>query len=134
MQRHQLFLLIRDTFPIKDRLSERIQTDRTDSFFPFTPCLSLRLRPLWTRSGDKDPASSRPTGEAGFVLADALGTTPIGERRVSHFHKETKKVCDDADLLPAATLIQALHDYSTEEPVTQIQTTTTTLKDYMAVL
>lgn len=33
MQRHQLFLFISDTFPTKDRLSERIQTDRKPTYF-----------------------------------------------------------------------------------------------------
>lgn len=97
--------------------------------FPFHSVSFPPPAPTVDEVRDKDPASSRPTGGAGVPARrrlpgwtdPALGTTPIGETRGSHFHtfEGTKKVCDDADLLPAATQIQALHDNSTEVPVAQ---------------
>lgn len=50
---------------------------------------------------------------------------------IFHTFEGTKKVCDDADLLPAATRIQAQQDSGTEVPVARRQTR---WKDYMAVI
>lgn len=55
---------MRDSFPTKDRRSERTEKPL---IFPFG---SMSFPPP-APTVDKDPASSRPAGEAGFVRADA---------------------------------------------------------------